>query len=229
MHTVESPTNTAMTSVRMRVLTGNQRYELHGCVPTVVQFSPLTVPGPGWIDITWAVAWWEEINTGTFPSTLATDSSNPSPITAGSVFLAAVGTATRANNTYVAREVGLEWTLNTMLLRGYGGVNRGQEIVGARRGPATIKLSLTVDAEANTATPTLPSLGRGTSDLHSAITCSTSAGSALGFYFPRLCAVNVPVQIDVEGINRFRIEMVAYTGGTTTSELTQSAARMAWA
>jgi hypothetical protein len=45
-----------------------------------------------------------------------------------------------------------------------------------------------------------------------------------------MCVVDpVPVQIDVEGINRFRITLLAYTGGTTTSELTQSAARMAFA
>lgn len=229
LYTLEDPTNTTLRSYRMRFLSGNQRYKTHGCVVVGVALSPWSVGSTPSAEVTLAVARWDEINSGTFPSTLATESALEAAITAGSVFLAPVGTATRANNTYEARDVSIEWTINTALLKGYGGVTRYQELMAARRLPAQIKVSLTIDAEANTATPDFPTLARAGTDLHCLIGGSVSPGSALAAYFPRLCCIGVPTQIDVEGINRFRLEMMAYTGLTSSSALTQAAARLGFA
>jgi hypothetical protein len=58
------------------------------------------------------------------------------------------------------------------------------------------------------------------------LTLSTADGSRVAMYFPSLRVINVPRQIDIGGINGYRIECMAGVGPTTTSALTLSKYRI---
>ena len=116
-----------------------------------------------------------------------------------------------------------------MPLLGPGGANAYQTIIGAKRTPSHIKVSWTEDADAATATPVLDGYHSASGDVrkHLMVTLSTTNGSAMGVYFPNLCITGArPVQMNGNGINQLAIEATAYTGATTTSELTLSAMRI---
>jgi hypothetical protein len=216
----ESPTATAITGLRFRLLTANLRYECHGCYPMSVTFTGLSPGERPQIEVTWGVSWWA-YSTATFPSTVASNQYNPAPIAAGSLFVQTLGTATRAASAKrVCRSFSIEHTLGIEVLKGPGGVSPYQDIVGARRTPDRVKWRWTEDADAATATPVLPGYGTGTTFLHAMWTGSCSAGSAIGAYARRLCVSNVAVQRAENNINRLSIEAEAYTGTTTTSDLT---------
>jgi len=71
----------------------------------------------------------------------------------------------------------------------------GQRIF--RRTVDQIKVSWTQDADASpTATPVAQGYGTAATSLHALYTLSTTAGSRVAFYFPKLCVTNVPVQFD---------------------------------
>ena len=97
--------------------------------------------------------------------------------------------------------------------------------------PSKITVKWTEDADAApTATPSAEALFLSTNKLHLLVTLSCTDGSALGLYFPNLCVTGArPVQTANENINRMSVEATAYTGGTTTSQLTMSATRIAHA
>ncbi len=220
----ESPTASAVTSIRMLVQTANLRYELHGCVPTGFVITGGNTGERLAIEITWAVAWWRH-STVAFPSAVATDSSLPSVNAAGSFVVGDVGDATR--NKRSIRNFTIEWTLGMELLVGPGGVNPYQTVIGARRTTDTVKLTWTEDADATTLTPALHAMAVGTTFKHVCYTLSTTAGSAVGFYFPRVCITSVPTQKADGNMNRLPIEAMAYTGPTSTNDLTLSCARIA--
>ncbi len=121
----------------------------------------------------------------------------------------------------------LNIALGVVPLMGPGGANAYQKIVGAHRTPTKITLNWTEDADAATATPTLDGYHSGTTRKHVMVTLNTTNGSALGFYISNGCITGArPVQTGGDGINRIAVEMTAYTGATTTSELTLSALRI---
>lgn len=223
----ETPTSASVSSVRFAALTGNLCYELHGCVPTAVSITGLNSSELPTIDITWSVAWWRYTTSVTFPSTVATDATNPSAVAGGSLFVQDVGTSTRATRTY--RNFTIDYTIGMELLRGPGGVNQYQDIVGARRTVDSIRVSWVEDADTATTTPVLPGYGTGTTRKHALYTSATAAGSRIAIYMPNICITNVATQMIDQNLNRLRIEGAAHTGGTTSNDLTLSALRMAFA
>ncbi len=219
--------NGSIGSLRFRLLTNGLQYACHGCAITAVTYSNLNTGGRPKARFTVTVARWSAVS-ATFPSAVASSTANPSPVAAGSFFFAAVGTATRA--TKVIRGFELNYTLGIVPLTGPGGVGAYQSIVGYRRTGDKINLSWVEDADASpTATPVAQGYGTGATSYHALYTLSTTAGSAVAFYWPKLCVTNVPVQFDDGGINRMKVECAAYTSGTTTSALTLAAQIMAFA
>lgn len=218
----ENPTAGTIASFRLRTLSGNLSYELHGCFVKAMSFSGLNQGELPVLEVTIGVSWWQ-YNAGTFPSVVLSNQYSPAPVAAGSFFLQTVGTATRAKATH--RNFSLDWNLGVVELKGPGGANQYQTTVGARRTTDMIKMSWVEDAVATNDV-------RWTSGirLHGGLTLSCVAGSAVGFYFPNLAITGMrPLQMDDGGINRQKTEAIAYTGPTTTSDLTLSAARMGFA
>jgi hypothetical protein len=218
--------NATVPGLRFRLLTKNLQYACHGCFPTSVSISGLSPGERPQVEITFQVAWWEPVS-ATFPSALSSNQYNPAPVAAGSLFVADVGTATRTART--CRSFSLEYTLGMVALPGPGGADSYQSIVGCRRIGDAIKVSWVEDADAATTTPVLQGYATGTTSKHVLYTLSTTAGSAVGFYFPKICISSVPTQMQDGEINRMPFEGMAYTGGTTTTDLTASAMRMLFA
>lgn len=222
-----SGTDTNVTGLRFRWRTANLAMEFHGCFPTAVEIGGLNTKEIPYIDITWEVSWWRYTATSGV-SSVASNEFNPAPVAAGSFAINDVGTATRATRTI--RDFKISIALGMERLLGPGGVNANMTIVGAKRTPSSITVSWVEDADAATATPVLDGYFTASTRKHVMYTLSTTDGSAVGFYFPSLCISGArPVQINNGNINRLAIQAEAYTGATTTSELTLSAMRMGFA
>lgn len=216
----ESPTGGAITGTRFLLQTANLQYECHGCYPISAITTGLNPGEIPMLEITWGVSWWE-YSTATFPTTQASVALafSPSPVAAGSLNVADVGTTTRTERTY--RNLTLTHTLGVEPLMGPGGVNAYQKIIGARRIPDTIEIEWTEDADAATTTPVLPSFALGTFK-HVTLTASTADGSAFGFAMPKCCVTNIPTQKADGNINRLSIKLRAHTSTVTTNALTLS-------
>jgi hypothetical protein len=217
----ESPTATTVTSQRMLLQTANLQYLCHGCVPTSWEITGTNPGEQPKIRVTWAVAWWE-YKASTFPSTVATDTSNPASVASGSLWVNDVGTATNATRTafsfQISTSIGME------LLRGPGGVNAYQDIIGARRTVDDYTISWVESADAATTTPTVPEW---TTAKHVLYTLNSTNGKSVGFYFPNVCPADPkPVQFADQNLNRLRFTGKPYTSSTTTSDLTLSRFRM---
>lgn len=224
LHPPEDPTASAVKSVRMLAQTANLRYELHGCVATEWSITGTNTGERLAIEVTWAVAWWRH-STATFPSAVATDSTLPATNAAGSFAVEDVGTGTRSKRSI--RNFTLEWTAGVELLVGPGGVNEHQVVINARRTTDSVKIGWTEDAPAATLTPELHTMGVGTVFKHVCYTLGTTAGTAVGFYFPRVAITSVPVQTRDGNINRMTVSGMAYTGPDATSDLSLSCIRIA--
>lgn len=223
IHPSESPTaGPAASSVRMRALTANLQYELHGVFAKAVSIGGLNPGEVPFAEITWGVAWWRQVTGAAFPSAIATSQYTPAPTAAGSFYFNTLSTLTRVKRLY--RDLTIDYTLGIVELKSAGGAGQYQTITGVRRTPDQIKLSWTEDAATTT-----EALWTGASRYNSLITLSPSAGSSVGFFFSNLAITGArPVQTDRNGINSQKIECMAYTGPTTTNELTLSAFRMAF-
>jgi hypothetical protein len=220
-------TNTNITGIRMAVATANCQYLMHGAFATAVSitgFNPGEVPA---LEVTWKAAWFEYKNS-TFPTAVAGDSFNPAATAAGSFVVNTVGTTTNTSTTRrVYRDMSVDINIGTIECRGPGGFNAYQDIVGAKRGEDSCKVTWSEYAEATTTTPTLPGFGTAANRLHAVLTLSTANGSRVGFYWPSLRVMNVPRLVNVNNLNGYRIECMAGPGPTTTSALTLSKWRMA--
>lgn len=226
IYATETAASASASSLRCRLLTANQQYLCHGCYPTSVRITGLSPGEIPRISITFGVAWWEPVSV-TFPTATGVDAFNPAPCAGGSLFIQNSGTATR--QTYNVRSFELEYTIGVVAKVGPGGVNAFQSITELQRSPATIRATVVVDAEAATASPTWP--GRWDSDsqyYHLLYGLNGAAtGKRVALYAPNACMTErKPVQMG-GGINRERLSFDFYTGGTTTSELTLSALRLA--
>lgn len=230
MYPSESPTSAPIASLRFLLQNANIQYECHGCFATGWTLSGLKTGGNtvAVVEITWTVSWWR-YNTTAFPTSVATDSFQPAANAQGSLFIADVGTATRASNTYPCRDLMIDYKLGVIPLEGPGGVGPYQTIVGARRTQDEITWSFVVDADATTATPVLPGWATSSTPKHACVTLNPTAQKAVGFYAPNLCTDTVPIQFNDGGINRLKFTGKAYTGTDTTSDLSLSATRMAFA
>lgn len=219
-------TSSNITGIRMAIATANVQYLMHGAFPTAVSitgFNPGEVP---MIEITWKAAWFEYKNS-TFPTTVSGDSFNPAATAAGSLIVNTVGTTTNSSTTRRAyRDMSVDIDIGTIECRGPGGYNAYQDIVGAKRGQDSCKVTWSEYAEATTTTPALPGMGTSTNRLHAVLTLNTFNGQRVGFYWPSLRVMNIPRLISINGINGYRIECMAGVGATTTSALTLSKWRM---
>jgi hypothetical protein len=209
--------------MRFRLLTANQQYACHGCYPISVRITGLGNGEMPRASITWGVSWWEPVS-ATFPSAVAVSTFNPAPTSGGSFVAETVATTTRTKYTIRAFELSID--LGVIPTPGPGGVDAAQTIVGALRGPQNVTFSFTVDSDAATATPTWAAkIGTLMHVMYS--WCGAAAGRRGGIYFPSACVTGAtPVQFNDGGVNRERVTMSAYTGATTSSELTLSAYRI---
>jgi hypothetical protein len=219
----------SVSTVRMQISSAGAQYLCHGCAPTAVSISGLNPGEIPMIDITWTTAWWEYTNS-TFPSAVASDTFNPAPVAGGSLIVNTVGTTTNDATTQRSyRSFSIDYNIAVQPLRGPGGYNAYQDIVGYCRGNDSCKVTWSEDAEATTTTPTLPGFGTATNRKHAMLTLSTSDGSRVAFYFPSLRVMNIPSQQIADGIYRYTIECMAGVGPTATSALTLSKMRMHFA
>lgn len=219
-------TSTDYTGIRMGIRSHNVQYLVHGCFPTAVAITGLNPGELPMIDITWKGAWFEYQNTS-IPTATSTDTFNPAATAAGSLVVNTVGASTNTTSTRrIYRDMSIEIDLGTIECRGPGGYNQYQDIVAAKRGQDSCKLSWSEYAEATTTTPALPGFGTSTNRKHAMLTLSTADGSRVAFYFPSLRVMNVPRLININGINGYRIECMAGVGPTATSALTLSKWRM---
>ena len=222
IYPTSSATSSTMSTVRMAIATANTQYLVHGCAPTAIAITGFNPGGVLMADITWQGAWFEYKNS-TFPSAVASDTFNPAPTAAGSLVVNTVGTSTNSAATRrIYRDLTVEIDLGTVIMRGPGGYNAYQDIVGYKRGNDSCKVTWTEDAEATTTSPALPGFGTATARKHAMLTLSTNDGSRVAFYFPSLRVTVVPPQTVVNGINSYKIECMAGVGPTTTSALTLS-------
>ena len=223
VHTVES--TCAVQPLRFFFKTADTNWCAHGSFIKAYQF---TGGAPGQIAkhvFTIGVSWMEPIST-TFPDTTTTAAwtTNAVPTAAGSVFMNAYGTTTRA--TLTARAITIGITLGVQPVMGYNGIDTSQMIVGASRIPDDIKVSLTVDAEGDSATPTWWTAWAANLRRHLLIAWSVGNGSTLSCYFPNLAWTGKqPTQMDMEGLNRVGLEFVAGTDTTGATDLARSAMR----
>jgi hypothetical protein len=219
-------TSYSCTSQRLLLQSANVEYLCHGCHPTAVSITGLSPGELPMIEITWQVAWWE-YRTDTFPSTVTNNTDNPAATAAGSLFVNDVGTATRSTRT-TARKFSINIELGMVTLRGFGGVNQYQDIVGCRRTPSKISCSWTEDADAATTTPVIPGYGTSTTNKHILWGNGGPAGQRVAIYLPNVVSKVVAIQKNENGINSFTYEGHADVGSTTTNDLTLSALRLAF-
>lgn len=220
-----SETGYTVNSIRLLFQTANLQYELHGCYPTEAVFAGLNPGEIPTLEITWTVAW-HRYSTATFPSAVATETFQPSPVAAGSLFVNDVGTATRAKRT--CRSFTLSYKLGMEMLPGPGSPDANAVCIGARRTPDDIRISWTEDADAATTTPVLPGFATATTKKHVLYTLNPTIGARVAFYFPQVTVTAVPFQMADRNINRLKFDGECNTGPTTTNDLTASAFRMAW-
>lgn len=212
-----------VTSLRFRLLTANKQFNCHGCYPTAIEFSGFNVGEIPRVAITFGVAWWEVANV-TFPNTTATSAQSGAPVAAGSLFINAVGTSTRA--TYSPRDVKFTCNFESVPLFGPEGVNQFQGCVGVRRVRCQGMFSFTFDAQAS-GTQTWHDLYQTAEgsivNRHILLTLSAVTGRAVGIYAPNCKIVSPsPTQQDLNGLNRVTVNFECLTHTTTTSDLTLS-------
>jgi hypothetical protein len=213
-------------SVRFRFQTAQQQYVCHGCYPTAAELS-IEVGAIPTVRLTYAVAWWEEVN-DTFPSATSVQDYAGAPVTGGSMFINAVGTVTR--NTVVARSVSMAIAMNNTSEMGVGGYDEHQAIVGCNRGPSVVTVEMVVDSEAagtNTYGALYDVSENSRINRHALYSMSVGDGRAVALYWPNLTQTEMPTQIDDGGVLRRRLKFEAMTGTTTTSDLTMSPWRLA--
>lgn len=227
VYTVEDSTAVAITGGRFQILTANNQYICHGCHPTAVS---LTAGKPGEVpmwSVTIGVSWFEP-RADTFPDVTALTTHTPAPVAGGSLNLQTVGTATRA--ALSVRDFSVDIQLGIAPLYGPDAPNAYARIVGARRTPSKIMVSMTVDAAAASTTPTYWTNWLAGSAYHLLYSMSTGDGTATALYMPRVYyRGDRPTQTDLDGLNRVRLSFEAGTGPTATSALTQSALRIGMA
>lgn len=215
-----------LTSHRFLVQYAQQQYLAHGCYPTSAEFA-IDVGGIPSIKLTFAVSWWET-RSATFPSATSVQDFGAAPVAGGSMFLAAVGTATRT--TVVARSVSMSVGLNNMGEKGVGGYSEFQDVVGCSRGPATLGMEMVIDSE-TAGTDTYGALfnvsENSRTNFHALYTMSVGDGRSVAMYWPNLAAIEMPIQFDDGGVLRKRLKFEPQCGTVTTSDLTLSPWRLA--
>lgn len=228
VHPDSSPTSSAPTTMRFQLITGNQRYNCHGCVCTGLEFTNFN-PGeiPRW-RATFMVSRWNTESASTYPSTATTNLFSPAPNAAGSLFYntTASGTPVSTRQTVDYRDFSLSIEIDAGLKPGPGSPtsNQHEMYVGAYMNSCKASFSFSIDAEAAGATTwdDVYTTAEGSlSFYHFLLTNSAVDGRSTVFYFP-YCTINSPrpTQSAVDGYNRQTVSFDCQTSATTTSELT---------
>lgn len=214
-----------LSSVRFLYQTTGQQYLLHGCYPTAAELM-INVGEVPRVRLTYAISWWEPVNS-TFPSATAVQDYAAAPVAGGSMFMQAVGTATRA--TVVARSVSMSIALANIAENGVGGYDEHQAVTGVTRTPAPVMVDMTIDTDA-AGTDTFGDIydvsENARINRHALYSMSVGEGRSLALYWPNLTMVDKPVQFDDGGLLRRRLRFEALTGTTTTTDLTMSPWRL---
>lgn len=226
VHTPES--DCSVTSRRFFLKTADQSWILHGCFPKSLKVTGGIGQIMKW-QATIGVSWVEPVN-ATFPdtSTTAPWTYNAAPVAGGSVFLQAHGTATRQIVT--ARQVAVDITLGIQPVTGFDAVSTSQVVVGAKRVPDTIRLSLLVDAAGASASPTWWGAWATNARYHALLGYVVGAGAAVACYLPNLAwSGPQPTQSDLDGLNRVALEFEAGADTAESTDLGRSAMRWGFA
>jgi len=217
---ITSDGSTSNNTLRFLLQTANLAFVCRGCVATGVSFE-LGVGNLPRITIEWTCAAWNPVS-ATFPNATASASKCGSPITAGSTYLQAKGTTTRA--TEVEADFAMTFDTGILPLFGQGGTTEGQTIVGYRRGRNRTTVSFSVESETVTATPEWHDYFA--TDPNSQVakhilwTGSVVDGRAIGIYFRNCKPIgNVPTQTPVDGLNRVAVEFECMTDTAGADEL----------
>jgi hypothetical protein len=226
----EDPTSAACVfpGLRFRVRTANLAKELHGVYPMGLAIGGQNPGETPFLEATFGVSWWRYTATSGV-SAVASNQYNPAPVAAGSFHVGVVGSTTRALKVY--RDLKIDITYGMAPKMGPGSPSIYGACVGAQRIPSTIKATFKVDADTATATPALDGLFTSGTALQLLATLNPSSpGSRVGWYMPNARVTGArPVQLSSDKYNQLALEVTAGTGTTTTSDLTLSAFRMAFA
>jgi hypothetical protein len=228
LYPYEISTSSAVTTTRWLLQTANLQYLCHGCAPIAYSITGTGPAGRPQIEVTFQVAWWE-YRSSTFPNTTSSDTFQPSANAAGSLFVQDKGTTSNVAGAgcRTFHDFQVDVTVGMEILRGPGGYNQYQDIVGYRRTPTKVKLTWTEAADAATTTPVLPEW---TSAKHVLWSNCPADGKRIAAYFPNVCpAENKPVQFVDQNLNRLRFTGYAYTNDVTTNDLTLSCMRWLFA
>lgn len=227
MFTLESTCGTG-TSKRFRISTADTSWVLHGCTPKSLVLSG-TNPGEiRKVSGVICVAWPEPVNVSV-PDTSSTApwTTAATPNAGGGCFLQVYGTTTRQIVT--ARAWSISISLGTQRLLSYESRDpNGRQIYGgASRTPDTIEVSIVVDAEGASATPTWWTRAGTNAAWHCLMGLTVGNGAACAIYLPNMRWVKKkPTQIAHEDLNRVQLDFVAGTDtAETSSELSLSAMR----
>lgn len=214
----------AMSGMRHRLLTGNLQWGTHGAFPTGISFSGLGPSGRPQYTINWTASRAAPLSVGALPQSPAADEFPwQTPSAGGSLFMANVGTASRANACYQVRDFSIDYQLAMNPAPGGAGIDQYQQFTGATRGKDTAIITITVDAADRTTTPAFWDAHATNTNQHILYTLHSVDGTAVSFYF-RNCSWfgDRPPQTSASDRNVVRMQFRADVGTTTTSDLTLS-------
>lgn len=220
----ESPPADSMKGKRFILATANQQYILRGCRPTALSISGLRDGELPTMTLTIAPSY-VETTTGEFPGSSEPTYHAGTPVAGGSLVYNEVGDSDRQE--LVPRNTEVEIELEVSALRGPGGVWGGaQNIVGARRRRARLRLTTTLDAPAAGDDPWGDWAEMSPNDRehrYFLYTLSAADGRALALYLPRATLVERrPLQTEFEDLNRQRIQVEAQATDDGSSDLTRA-------
>jgi hypothetical protein len=201
--------------------TGAQ-YHLLGCQLSGLSFT-LPVGGMPMITLKYSGYFWSR-GAVTIPSGVAMAACDYAPITAGSLFINAVGTTTRA--TYQASSINFRVDLALGERKGLGGVQY-QDVVGVERTAVSAEIDITIPWD--TAWEALYDADgeSGTTHQHILLGLNSTAGRAIGLYAPRAYLISPKPTFVNEGDLLFqKLTWRLREGTDTTNDLTRSIFRL---
>ena len=214
-------------SLRVLLGTADLVYECHGVYPTGMSFGGLANGETPFVEIDFAVAWFRLNNSITFPVSTSVETFAPAISAGGSFVLGDVGATTR--DARVIRNFEMSVSLPVVPLLGPGGLNQYQNIVGARRTPGDVKITITLDSD-DDATDNEWLDWATNAAKQACYTLNKVEGGAVGLYFPNLVySGNRPFQMDDGGLNRQKLEFQALAADSGSTNLARSAFRIALA
>lgn len=213
--------STSNNTLRFVLATGSLQVVARGCACTGLEISGLSPGEVPKIKFTFATAQWEFVDQ-TFPSATATGDYAPAPVAAGSVFVQASGTTTRA--TVQTREFSVSIGMGMQAIMGPGGASQAQNVVGWVRVPAETTVSFSVPSQDATASPTWATLFETDPNTitarHLLWLSAPIDGRAVAIYLPKLLPMgNIPTQSDIDGLAYVPVQFMAATNDSGADEL----------